>query len=252
MMRVCSSGGGYEEQRQAAMIQSAEFYAEEGRHLRWFYWIDSNGRLYTEDILPKNIATSLKSPKFLEFVAASARPAGRLRGRPGGRGRDKARAHLETRPLSRCLRPWAAGSAADLRRCDAPAPRSFFFRRLRPNDTGMHVNYPYVSPCGKEMNFVRCADRPVVFHTLSADGRLEWGASLREEFDPGSLSVCPHSGRMYHPCTSAARLGAEPGLLHAHVTARLAERLEEAPGGFLLSWDGRTVPVPFASGSAEQ
>ncbi len=72
------------------------FEALNSRACRWC----AQGRLFLEDMMPKNVATSLKSPKFLRF----------------------------------------------------------FFRQLRINDTGVHVDYGYVSPCGSEMNFVKPAD----------------------------------------------------------------------------------------------
>lgn len=89
--RMCDAASleGYEEELQRGMIKPPSFYAEEGAKLRWFYWIDSNGRLYIEDVLPKNIATSLKSPKFLEFVARPAAAPDRRRdpgARPARRG----------------------------------------------------------------------------------------------------------------------------------------------------------------------
>ena len=58
------------------------------------------GRLFLEDMVPKNIATCLKAPKFLRF----------------------------------------------------------FFSHVKPNDTGKHEEYPFVSPCGPEMNFIKPAD----------------------------------------------------------------------------------------------
>ena len=41
---------------------------------------------------------------------------------------------------------------------------AFFFKRLKKNDTGRYVgDFPYVSLCGPERNFVRCDDLPIVF-----------------------------------------------------------------------------------------
>ncbi|XP_008569971.1 PREDICTED: UPF0598 protein C8orf82 homolog [Galeopterus variegatus] len=38
-----------------------------------------------------------------------------------------------------------------------------FFSRLRPNRSGRYeAAFPFVSPCGRERNFLRCEDRPVV------------------------------------------------------------------------------------------
>ena len=44
----------------------------------------------------------------------------------------------------------------------------FFFTRLKVNDLGrFHQDFPYLSPCGRERNFVRCDDLPIVFtHVL--------------------------------------------------------------------------------------
>lgn len=40
----------------------------------------------------------------------------------------------------------------------------FFFRRLRLNNTGRYSqDFPFVSLCGRERNFVRCDDLPIVF-----------------------------------------------------------------------------------------
>lgn len=42
-----------------------------------------------------------------------------------------------------------------------------FFKRLKRNDTGRFVNeFPFLSLCGKERNFVRSEDLPIVFTHL--------------------------------------------------------------------------------------
>ncbi len=44
---------------------------------------------------------------------------------------------------------------------------AFFFRRLKPNNTDRYrQDFPYVSPCGPETNYVRCDDFPIVFTQL--------------------------------------------------------------------------------------
>lgn len=43
----------------------------------------------------------------------------------------------------------------------------FFFTRLKKNDTRRYQDFPYLSLCGKERNYVRCDDLPIVFtHVL--------------------------------------------------------------------------------------
>jgi hypothetical protein len=41
-----------------------------------------------------------------------------------------------------------------------------FFKRLRHNETGRYHEFQYLSLCGRERNYVRCDDRPIVFHTV--------------------------------------------------------------------------------------
>ncbi|KAM8875451.1 UPF0598 protein C8orf82 homolog isoform 1-T3 [Spinachia spinachia] len=92
----------------------------------------------------------------------------------------------------------------------------FFFSRLRPNHSGRYQeDFPFLSPCGRERNFVRCDDRPVVFtHLLQspagsprvtgAQELLSYcgGAEkLSAPFRPEALYMHPLSGRVYHPCS---------------------------------------------------
>ena len=50
---------------------------------------------------------------------------------------------------------------------------AFFFRRIKRNSTGRYEgDFPYVSPCGPETNYIRCDDLPVVFtHLLDDKGQ---------------------------------------------------------------------------------
>lgn len=87
----------------------------------------------------------------------------------------------------------------------------FFFRRLRRVNEGereilrqLHAqdDYPFVSPCGPELNFVRPADLPIVFHSIN-DGKdgskeLVFGGSMVQPFCPDRLAISRVSGRLYH------------------------------------------------------
>ncbi|KAG0243447.1 hypothetical protein BGX31_010730 [Mortierella sp. GBA43] len=42
----------------------------------------------------------------------------------------------------------------------------FFVSRIKPNDTGLFPEFAWISPCGKELNFVEAADTPITFHGL--------------------------------------------------------------------------------------
>ncbi|KAM9795780.1 UPF0598 protein C8orf82 homolog isoform X1 [Syngnathus typhle] len=85
----------------------------------------------------------------------------------------------------------------------------FFFSRLRLNQSGRYEDaFPFLSPCGRERNFLRCDDRPVVFTQLLQDATGDrdslsfcGGADkLTVDFKPEALYMHPTSGRVYHPC----------------------------------------------------
>ncbi|OON19224.1 hypothetical protein X801_04912 [Opisthorchis viverrini] len=85
----------------------------------------------------------------------------------------------------------------------------FFFARLRPNTTGRYDDeFPYLSLCGRERNFVRCDDRPIVFLDLVERAEIShWlltfgfaqSSKLSVPFQPQHLYMNPKSGRIYHP-----------------------------------------------------
>ncbi|XP_014811585.1 PREDICTED: UPF0598 protein C8orf82 homolog [Calidris pugnax] len=100
---------------------------------------------------------------------------------------------------------------------------SFFFKRLEPNRSGRYEEeFPFLSPCGGERNFLRCEDRPIVFtHLLTPPNPPQttppnsgshgghppkWllsycggGHRLVVPFQPQSLVMLPENGRLYHP-----------------------------------------------------
>ncbi|XP_029906386.1 UPF0598 protein C8orf82 homolog [Myripristis murdjan] len=92
----------------------------------------------------------------------------------------------------------------------------FFFNRLRVNQSGRYEkHFPFLSLCGRERNFLRCDDRPLVFtHLLQGPtgpqepGRAPellsycgGGEKLSVPFRPEALYMHPASGRVYHPCS---------------------------------------------------
>uniref|UniRef100_A0A3P9IQ51 Si:ch211-191a24.4 n=1 Tax=Oryzias latipes TaxID=8090 RepID=A0A3P9IQ51_ORYLA len=91
----------------------------------------------------------------------------------------------------------------------------FFFSRLRSNQSGRYEkDFPFLSMCGRERNFLRCDDRPMVFtHLLQSSGGPRGlggdqellsfcggGEKLAVPFRPEALYMHPTSGRVYHPC----------------------------------------------------
>uniref|UniRef100_A0A803TMS4 Uncharacterized protein n=1 Tax=Anolis carolinensis TaxID=28377 RepID=A0A803TMS4_ANOCA len=83
----------------------------------------------------------------------------------------------------------------------------FFFKQLQVNRSGRYEEaFPFLSPCGREHNYIRCDDVPIVFtHLLqgvSGEEHLSYcgGAEkLAVPFQPEKLVMLPENGRLYHP-----------------------------------------------------
>lgn len=110
----------------------------------------------------------------------------------------------------------------------------FFFSRLRLNQTGRYEDdFPYLSLCGRERNFLRCDDRPVVFtHLLQSPAGPQGimgdqellsycggGEKLSVPFCPEALYMHPVSGRVYHPCSER---GGGVGLVRSALAIELS------------------------------
>jgi hypothetical protein len=136
----------------------------------------------------------------------------------------------------------------------------FFFariRRIKDQERDLlsrlgveeHV-YPFVSPCGPELNFVRPADSAIVFHGLVHENNdsiqsLVFGGSFKQPFDPSRLAISRYSGRLYHELIipsepSEAKEttplhgshGREYGLIRSSVAVTLSEHIApvDTPG----------------------
>ena len=109
----------------------------------------------------------------------------------------------------------------------------FFYRRLGPNNSGRHPGFPFLSPCGHEFNFVRCADRPLLFRRL-IEGRLTYAPGLSVEYEPQSLRFTEGGGRLLHP----APVG-EYAPLSSELTLQLGRDLIEWGPYYAVRSDGR-------------
>ena len=86
----------------------------------------------------------------------------------------------------------------------------FFFSRLKKNYTGRYPDFPFLSPCGKERNYIRCDDTPIVFtNVLDGDSikpLLAYNHAerlLTSEFNPEKICMTKY-GRVYHPAPDKA------------------------------------------------
>ncbi|KAM4689956.1 UPF0598 protein C8orf82 homolog, partial [Rhinophrynus dorsalis] len=84
----------------------------------------------------------------------------------------------------------------------------FFFKQVKRNQSGRYEeDFPYMSPCGRERNYIRCDDRPIVFTHLLTDTNsgsqlLSYCGGedkLAVKFEPEKLVMLPENGRVYHP-----------------------------------------------------
>jgi hypothetical protein len=187
----CRSATHYIDEWFAETIKPKSFYqkhskATSSNNRCYFYSVDLQGRLFLEETLPKNIATSIKDTKFLDF----------------------------------------------------------FFRRVRrispEQATFLHERniswkeYPFVSVCGVEKNFIRPAATPIVFHSLiSDDSELSFAGNLVEPFNVENLAISPKSGRLYHRLTkpvpkskTSQVLCLEYALIRSAVAVQLSEIME--------------------------
>lgn len=127
-----------------------------------------------------------------------------------------------------------------------------FFSRLRPNHTGRYeASFPFLSLCGRERNFLRCEDRPVVFtHLLASDSespRLSYcggGEALALPFEPARLLPLAANGRLYHPAPERA---GGVGLVRSALAFELSACFEYGPNSPTVPshvhWQGRRIAL---------
>ncbi|KAK7500340.1 hypothetical protein BaRGS_00008563 [Batillaria attramentaria] len=109
----------------------------------------------------------------------------------------------------------------------------FFFNRLKFNDTERYrEDFPYLSLCGRERNYIRCDDRPIVFtHIIESTessqvDRLSYNGAaerLTVTFEPDKVCMFPDSGRVYHPAPE--RTGGV-GLVRSALAIELSKKFE--------------------------
>lgn len=127
---------------------------------------------------------------------------------------------------------------------------NFFFRRIRPNDTGSHLEYPVISPCGQEMNFAQTQDCAIVFNDIlkSENPRqkdsLIFQGQLETPFLPDNLTVSV-TGVVYHPVAPQRLMGRFSSKLILQVRA-MFETIEDR---FAFSWRNHTYLLKQASPS---
>ncbi|KAI8836273.1 hypothetical protein BJ741DRAFT_606247 [Chytriomyces cf. hyalinus JEL632] len=147
----------------------------------------------------------------------------------------------------------------------------FFFSRLtlRTDLSSKNVSlksedFLYESRCGREINFIRSEDSPVVFQNLieghNNTHALLWGGTFKTPFHPDQVYLNLDNGRLYHPLPEALKAVPAPwqqvrksghsqssvpalGLLKSSlVQTNLAQHMDSES----MEWDGKQyalIPV---------
>uniref|UniRef100_A0A0N4ZKP4 Uncharacterized protein n=1 Tax=Parastrongyloides trichosuri TaxID=131310 RepID=A0A0N4ZKP4_PARTI len=80
---------------------------------------------------------------------------------------------------------------------------TFFFRNLKLNNTERYEkDFPYMSVCGNELNFVACDDKPIVYTNWDEENdtlQINWSRRT-QKINPSDLFML-ENGRLYHKCT---------------------------------------------------
>lgn len=115
---------------------------------------------------------------------------------------------------------------------------NFFFGRLKKNDSGQYSNYPYLSPCGSEQNYIQCTGTPFIFTNLQ-DTRLYLNhCDLWVLLKPHALQLSVNNHCLYHP--ALAHLS---GRLHTNVQAELSDWIQEKDGQYSLHMTDGIYPI---------
>lgn len=81
----------------------------------------------------------------------------------------------------------------------------FFFKRIRLNTSGRYPEFPFISLCGRERNYIRCDDVPIVYTHIITKNDVDFltygyaGDILSTQFIPQKIYMLPSTGRVYHP-----------------------------------------------------
>ncbi len=121
------------------------------------------------------------------------------------------------------------------------------------NNSGRYEEFPYISPCGKELNYIQCDDRPIVYTSIinSPDNTQELltingTEKLTYPLQPEKICMFPETGRIYHPADEkyggVGLIKSSLGIELSHCFQfRDRDNESEPPSHF--SWNGKTYEL---------
>ena len=128
---------------------------------------------------------------------------------------------------------------------------NFIHSSLKRNATGINLEYPFVSYCGLEINFISPMDRlsAFVFREFSRSSEKKWeliyGGNLLHPFSADNLLYRPETGRLYHRILMHRHLAGQYALLHPSLCETLSQSIiNTTVNEYMLTWDGREVALP--------
>jgi len=126
---------------------------------------------------------------------------------------------------------------------------NFFTSRIEMNTTSLHEDYPWMSRCGKELNFIKSADTPIVFSDWVEGGKkLVFGGDLSIPFHPSLLSFNLDKGRLYHDMVGGTKKNKSRYkgrcLLHPSIALQLSNDLSFSHNQVTLTLKGETIDIP--------
>lgn len=223
------------------------------------YVVDVHGQLFLHDTVPKNLTSCFKNVEFLDFFFKRVRPNSVSATAAADYARSGAisRHGILNPPLDTTLAlDWSDVTPFN-GTVEQGETRSQEELHQLALEQGNSQGYEWTSPCGFELNLIRCQDMPIVYRELSEDeGMPKWAGSLAEPFRPDSLVVDPRNGYVYHPSPqpssrrrskngSVERYGSLSLLGSNLVLSRLAEGLDIDPDAFergvggSIEWKGQ-------------
>lgn len=136
----------------------------------------------------------------------------------------------------------------------------FFFDRLQSNNTDRYTTeFPYLSRCGYERNYVQVDDCPIVYtHVMGNQISYNYGGDLMAvQFEPEQICMCPQTGRVYYPTTERygrlalvrSKLAIELSKHFVFQSKKSSEQRTELGGHFeepvAIEWDGKRYELSY-------
>ncbi|XDD51769.1 DUF4505 family protein [Leptospira sp. WS92.C1] len=111
----------------------------------------------------------------------------------------------------------------------------FFISRIRKNETRLHPEYPYLSVCAGEWNFIQPTTSIFIFRKLETEN-LYYSPSLFVPFEPGRLGIFKNS--LVHPAPLK-----EWGCFSSAFLMEISKQIVQKEEGLFFLRQGQEFPI---------